>query len=132
VDYAYARRRARLSDPKSYNRVDLSKRLQNERRLLAQAFHEHADRWKDETAHLSSESKAIAHPSYLRIIGLSRKSTGNELERLILNELESEPDIWFAALKAVTGEDPVKQEHDFDESVEAWLAWGRDKGIIEN
>lgn len=97
---------------------------------LEKAFREQLERWKDETAHLSSETKAIAHPSYLRIIGLSRGSTGHEIERLLLHELEAEPDLWFAALTAVTGEDPVKPEHDFDESVGAWLAWGREKGII--
>jgi len=98
--------------------------------VIERIFREQVARWKDETAHLSSETKAIANRSYLRIIGLSKESTGHEIERLLLRELESEPDIWFAALSAITGEDPVKPEHDFDESVEAWLTWGREKGII--
>jgi hypothetical protein len=98
--------------------------------MLAESFHNQVNRWKDQTAHLSSETKAIAHPSYLRIIGLAKESTNQELERLILHELEAEPDLWFAALTAVTGEDPVKPQDDFDESVEAWLKWGREKGII--
>jgi len=93
-------------------------------------FREQVDIWKDQTSHLSSITKAVAHPSYLRIIGLAKESTGHEIERLLLHELESEPDHWFAALSAVTGEDPVKTEDDFDEAVAAWLTWGRKKGII--
>ncbi len=34
--------------------------------------------------------------------------------------------LWLPSL----GEDPVKPEHNFDESVGAWLAWGRERGII--
>jgi len=72
----------------------------------------------------------IAHPSYLRIIGLAQHSNDNEVERTLLRELETEPDHWFAALTAITGEDPTRSEYDFDESVNAWLEWGRAKGII--
>jgi len=96
---------------------------------LARSFHEQVERWKDETGHLSSITKALSHPSYLRIIGLAAESP-NEIKSLLLRELESDPDHWFAALSAITGEDPVRPEHNFDEAVGAWLAWGREKGII--
>jgi hypothetical protein len=99
-------------------------------RVLKTLFHEQAERWKKETRHWSSVTKMLAHPSYLRIVGLTRLSTNNELERLLLHELESEPDYWFDALAAVTGDDPVRPECDFDRSVNAWLDWGRQKGII--
>ena len=97
---------------------------------LAKSFRKQVGCWKDETGHLFSITKALAHPSYLRIIGLAGDSVNHEIERLLLRELESDPDHWFAALSAVTGEDPVKPECDFDESVSAWLEWGREKGII--
>jgi hypothetical protein len=97
---------------------------------LSQIFGALVEQWKDETGHLSSIIKAIAHPSYLRIIGLARDSTGSEIEGLLLRELEAEPDHWFAALTAITGEDPVHPQDDFDEAVESWLKWGRKKGII--
>lgn len=138
-DYAYARTRARLSYPthpirRAYDLALLIGRTSVNRRSterpLAQLFREQVDIWKDQTSHLSSITKAVAHPSYLRIIGLAKESTGHEIERLLLHELESEPDHWFAALSAVTGEDPVKTEDDFDEAVAAWLTWGRKKGII--
>jgi hypothetical protein len=100
--------------------------------VLEQSFREQVERWKNETGHLSSVLKAIVHPSYLRIIGLARNSSGHEIERLLLRELETEPDHWFAALTAITGEDPVRPEHDFDDAVGAWLSRGRERGILPN
>ena len=97
---------------------------------LQLAFRKLVEQWKDDTQHLSSVTKMIAHPNYLRVVGLARKSTGTEIERLLLCELETEPDYWFDALSAITGEDPVTPGCDFDQSVEAWLEWGRRKGII--
>lgn len=136
-DYAYARTRARLSSNPNQRAYELASLLakgtgsrQATHPSLARLFREQVEIWKDQTSHLSSITKAIAHPSYLRIIGLAKESTDHEIERLLLHELESEPDHWFAALAAVTGEDPVKPEHNFDESVGAWLAWGRERGII--
>ena len=92
---------------------------------LEDAFQEQAKRWKEETRHWSSVTRMISHPSYLRIIGLAGKSVGHGIERLILHELETEPDHWFAALSAITGEDPVEPQHDFDDARNAWLDWGR-------
>jgi hypothetical protein len=139
-DYNYARIRAQLSrtGPTGEQVYDFARHLEgrpfgsrrNERQALERAFREQVERWKDETGHLSSITKAIAHPSYLRIIGLAKNSTAHELERLLLHELEAEPDHWFAALSAVTGEDPVAPEDDFDDAVAAWLKWGREKGIV--
>lgn len=93
-------------------------------------FEEHAERWKRETLHWSSVTKMIAHPSYLRIIGLATNSTKREITRLLLRELQNEPDHWFAALTAITGQDPVGPEDDFDEAINAWLEWGRQEGIL--
>jgi hypothetical protein len=99
---------------------------------LRKAFREQVEQWKSDTQHWSSVTKMLAHPSYLRIIGLARLSTGYEIERLLLQELEAEPDHWFDALVAITGENPVKPDYDFDSSVDAWLNWGRQKGIVSN
>jgi hypothetical protein len=98
--------------------------------VLERVFREQVDRWKDETAHWSSVVKMRAHPAYLRIIGLASLSTNNEIERLLLRELEEEPDHWFDALVALTGENPVQPHHDFDESVNAWLEWGRKRNLL--
>jgi hypothetical protein len=72
----------------------------------------------------------VAHPSYLRIIGLANQATHRKLVRLLLLELKNEPDHWFDALTAITGVNPVQPEDEFDEAVDAWLTWGREKGLI--
>jgi hypothetical protein len=110
--------------------VQLSEDRKREEAVLSESFKGLVSRWKDETGHLSSTTKRIAHPSYLRIIGLARKSSGYQLEKLLLEELQNEPDEWFDALAAVTGEDPVALDHDFDQATAAWLEWGRKKGIV--
>lgn len=93
-------------------------------------FYEEAAKWKEDTMHWSSVTRMIAHHSYLRIIGLGREFKQGEIEELLLKELEAEPDYWFDALTAITGDNPVRPEDDFDESVNAWLEWGRSKGIL--
>src|ERR1700685_2683112 len=133
VDYASARTRTTL--PKANRHLQrgydiathfvevIAGHHRKDAQALEVSFHECVKRWKDETGHWSSITKAMSHQSYLRIIGLSRESVDHEIERLLLHELEAEPDHWFAALTAITGEDPVKPEDDFDESVAAWLEW---------
>lgn len=81
-------------------------------------FSEQVDRWKKETIHLSSISKAISHPSYLRVIGLGKPALP-----LLIRELQERPDHWFAALEAITGENPVPEHATFDEAVKAWVDW---------
>jgi len=100
--------------------------------IALQLFREEADKWKVDTMHSSSTAKMISHPSYLRIIGLARDFRKGDIERLLLEELESDPDHWFDALEAITGQNPVRPEDDFDASVDAWLDWGRREGIIAN
>jgi hypothetical protein len=102
-------------------------RLKN---VAARLFSKELAKWKDDTMHWSSVTKMIAHPSYLRIIGLAREFKRRELEALILQELEIEPDHWFDALVAITGENPVQPQDDFDAAVNAWLEWGRRNGIV--
>jgi hypothetical protein len=102
-------------------------RLEN---AAARFFYQEAATWKDDTMHWSSVTKMIAHPSYLRIIGLAREFKHGEIEELILKELENEPDHWFEALVAITGENPVHPQDDFDGAVNAWLAWGHKKGFL--
>jgi hypothetical protein len=99
---------------------------------LKLTFREHVERWKNDTQHWSSVAKMIAHPSYLRIIGLASHSRTNEVERWLLQELQLEPDYWFDALTALAGEDedPVQPQDDFDGAVNAWLAWGHRKGFV--
>lgn len=67
------------------------------------------------------------HPAYQRIIGL-----GPAVIPLILADLARQPDHWFWALKALTGEDPVSpgDRGKMAAMSEAWLRWGRANGYI--
>lgn len=87
-----------------------------------------ADEWKHATSHLSSLTAKSMHPAYQRIIGM-----GQVVVPFILRELQREPDHWFWALRAVTGEDPVLQDHRgrMSEMAQDWIRWGRDRGYIE-
>src|ERR1017187_8772084 len=81
-DYAYARIRAKL--PKRSRHVErgyeiecrfaeeISIRRLDERQVLDHLFHDLVERWRNETGHLSSVTRMVLHPSYLRIIGLGR------------------------------------------------------------
>src|SRR5579862_7578978 len=90
-----------------------------------QRFHELVATWKVSAGVSSSLSELFAHRSYRELIEL-----GEPAVPLLLAELEREPDWWFAALKAITGADPVAAENrgKLDEMSRAWLDWGRAKG----
>ena len=98
--------------------------------MLETCLYEHIERWKSETKHWSSMARRIAHPSYLRIIALAKSFTNHEVERALLQELQKKPTHWFAALAAITNENPVQSEYNFDEAIAAWITWGRERGII--
>ena len=97
--------------------------------LVEREFLRLSEDWKGATMHWSSITRMTSHPSYLRIIGLATASK-EEVLRLLLLELQNEPDHWFAALTAITGHDPVRPEHSFDDAVDAWLNWGHQRGLI--
>ena len=82
--------------------------------------------WKRDTALSSSLIEMAIHPSYQKII-----SMGQPVVPLLLRELEREPDQWFWALKVITGEDPVPEEHrgNVDAMAADWIRWGREGGI---
>lgn len=90
-------------------------------------FVELAEEWREDTAFTSALTDIILHPAYQRIIGM-----GPESIPLILRELQSNPEQWFWALRALTGEDPVDAEDAgrVRKMAEAWLDWGRRQGYI--
>jgi len=51
---------------------------------------------------------------------------------LIFAELQHEPDHWFWALEAITGENPVPKRSvgDIEASARAWVEWGRRSGLL--
>ncbi len=96
-----------------------------EQDALERKFKELTAQWKSDVGFTSSVTRMAQHPAYEKIIGMGPKAVP-----LLLRELERDPDHWFWALKAITGEDPVPvgSRGKLREMCEAWLAWGRDKG----
>jgi hypothetical protein len=92
---------------------------------VAERFHRLAAVWRAETSHLSSSTKMAEHPAYQEIIGL-----GRQVVPFILADLAKMPDHWFAALKAITGANPVDpaDRGRIDKMAQAWLKWGKENG----
>ena len=92
---------------------------------VEQAFKILADKWKRETAIVSSVTKKISHPAYREIIALGPKAVP-----LIIAELAQRPDHWFSALGEITGENPVSatDKKQLSKAVEAWVSWSSSKG----
>jgi hypothetical protein len=64
--------------------------------------------------------------AYQRVIGL-----GPQVVPYILDDLARAPDHWFWALTALVGQDMAAGQVSVRSAAEAWLAWGRDVGVIE-
>jgi hypothetical protein len=83
------------------------------------------EQWKADTEFESSLTRVVMHNAYQRIIGM-----GGAAIPLILRELEREPDYWFWALAAITGEDPADDTETIEEASERWLEWGRNQALV--
>jgi hypothetical protein len=83
------------------------------------------EEWQAETRHLSSAEQIASHPAYQRIIGM-----GAPVVPLILQELKRRPALWFRALHAITGANPVGEADRgrLPIMAEAWIRWGREQG----
>ena len=94
---------------------------------LAARFRALADQWKAETGMFSFHEQKAQHPAYREIIAM-----GDQAVPLILRELQERPYRWFAALRELTGENPIPAAAagKFEEGVAAWLKWGREKEYI--
>lgn len=94
---------------------------------LERNFQELTSRWRRETALHSSVTAIAMHPAYQQIIGLGERALP-----LIFQELRREPDHWFWALGAITGENPVPDDHagDLEAMAEDWLSWGNAHGYL--
>jgi hypothetical protein len=86
-----------------------------------------AAEWGRDTEHLSFMRDITAHPAYQQIIGL-----GPAALPLILGELKERGGHWFHALRAITRENPIPDEHRGKVRLmkEAWLNWGRQKHYL--
>jgi hypothetical protein len=89
-------------------------------RSVEERFAELTDAWRRATEFTSSITDMATNEAYQQIIGM-----GRPVLSLIFAELRREPDHWFWALKAITGEDPVApaDKGDIDKMTEVWLQW---------
>jgi hypothetical protein len=80
--------------------------------------------WKADVRFLSDTNEICTHSAYQEIIGM-----GVLALPFIFAELEREPDSWFWALKAITGQDPVPevQRGNLEQMTKAWLDWAEDR-----
>ncbi len=94
---------------------------------VRERFRGFADEWKHASRYLSNTAQMAMLRPYQRIIGL-----GPAALPLILEELQREPDQWFWALEAITGENPVPPEAGGRVRLmaEAWIEWGKKQGYI--
>ena len=94
---------------------------------LRERFERLRDEWKARSRYLSNTAQMAMLWPYQQIIGM-----GPAVVPLILAELERETDHWFWALEAITEENPVPPEAagQVERMAEAWLGWGRNKGLL--
>ncbi|SKB13023.1 hypothetical protein PL11201_460032 [Planktothrix sp. PCC 11201] len=92
---------------------------------LEAKFNTLAEEWRAETRMLSLVTQKSMHSAYQRIIGM-----GQPVVPLILRDLEQKPDHWFWALRAITGDNPVKSEQcgRMKLMAQAWIQWGKEHG----
>jgi hypothetical protein len=83
--------------------------------------------WHADVGAQSSITQRTLHPAYLQIIGL-----GKPVVSSLLADIQAGHFHWFAALRAVTGENPVAVTDRGDKAAmaRAWLDWGRRNGHI--
>jgi hypothetical protein len=93
--------------------------------LLEQKFERLVKWWREETRFTPSMTKLIMHQAYQQIIGM-----GPAAVPLIFRELQQNPDHWFWALTAITGNNPVRPEDagNVEKMTQAWLEWGNQHG----
>jgi hypothetical protein len=86
--------------------------------LTKERFHRLATQWKANRGPTSSLTKIASDPAYQEIIEMGRPALP-----FILAALELEPDFWFAALRRITGENPITPaiQGDLHAMTEAWL-----------
>jgi hypothetical protein len=100
---------------------------QSDRDKIERKFHRFVREWKAAVGPSSSAVQMTMHPAYQQIIGI-----GEPAIPLLLHELQRDPDHWFWALHAITGENPVPAESRgrLDGMADAWLDFGRRHGYV--
>lgn len=83
--------------------------------------------WRAATRFTSSGTELVGHPSYRAVVAL-----GERVVPLLLAEMRDRPDHWHAALREITGEDPVPpaDRGRLRATAAAWVRWGTERGLL--
>lgn len=97
-------------------------------RTLEKRFQQQADKWQQETQHLSSPSQRMMHPSYQAIMGMANDNR-DEIVDLLLRDMQQNRREWFWALSYLTHENPIERKNAgrLDKMIEAWVRWGQQR-----
>lgn len=89
---------------------------------LTERFYEEANKWSNETAHLSSPTQIQQHPSYQTILNLAVEHK-NEIIQLMLQDMKRNHRHWFSALYFLTKENPIQPSDNgkIDKMIDAWI-----------
>jgi hypothetical protein len=93
---------------------------------IAHSFDSLTEEWREATAVESNLERIVMNEAYQRIIGL-----GPQVLPHILKDLEETLDHWFWALTAIVGEDKAIGQTSVGAAAEAWLAWARSIGLLD-
>ncbi|MCP3882921.1 MAG: hypothetical protein GY701_31665 [Sulfitobacter sp.] len=91
---------------------------------IRRAFDELVEAWFEETMLSSSLREICSHWAYQRVIGM-----GSDVVPLILEDIGRGRRHWGWALTAITGENPAEDTDSPKAAAEAWLRWGRQRGL---
>jgi hypothetical protein len=96
-----------------------------------QRFYLEAEKWDEETAHLSSPAQKFAHPSYVAILGMANDNRDKVID-LLLQDMQRNRREWFWALSYLTHENPIPRSASgrLDKMIMAWVEWGKERGRI--
>lgn len=85
-------------------------------------------KWRAETLWCSFVTEAIEHEAFQEILALA-ETHGDEIIRLIVEEIEIQPDFLIAALPILTGQDPVRDSDrgNLSAMAYAWAQWYRNR-----
>lgn len=103
-------------------------------KTLEQKFLEQAEKWDQETAHMSSPLQKMMHPSYQAILGMSAESLDNKRNviRFMLHDLKRNRREWSLALSYLTQQNPIdpKDYGKTSKVTASWLKWGERQGLL--
>jgi hypothetical protein len=95
---------------------------------LEQKFNRFAGQWRQKTMFMSRAADITSDFAYYQVVGL-----GPRVIPFILRQVQRGEGHWFLALRALTGENPVKADDagSLPKMAQAWVDWGRQRGLID-